>query len=240
MSALADLEIALRRDRAFGLLAHSHSHRAVHEDSLGLIKGRDAIMTRWLAGEPQEATIDADLGEMIAFTATDGTRQWHGHRWVWREEGRIVREVLIEDDGVAKAAPPAHAPLGELRAGSGQYAAGDRAILPPEFPADLAATADRLHTIWNGRCLDRGAELWLVPLIRALPDATFLFERGIAGAAASAILWRVHGHHETGQRIRLIGSSVIDTASGAVTSVLDTAAMAAQVDRTAIDYGAVG
>lgn len=240
MSALAELEVALRRDAAFGHLAQSHSHRATLEDSLGLIKGRDAIMTHWLAGDPHDVTIGVDLGDMIAFAATDGARHWQGHRWIWREEGRIVREVLIEDDGRPKAAAAVHAPMGELRAGRGQYAAGDPAILPPDFPAALAATADRLHAIWNGRCLDLGAEAWLVPLLRALPDATFLFERGIAGAVASAILWRVHGHHENGRRVRLIGSSVIDGKSGAVASVLDLAAMTAQVDRAMIDYGAVG
>lgn len=240
MSALAELEVALRRERALGQLADSHSHRATLEDSLGLIKGRDAITTRWLASEPQSVAIEVDLGGMIAFAASDGARTWHGHRWVWREDDRIVREVLIEDDGIAKTAPPAHVPLGELRAGRGQYAAGECAILPPDFPAGLAASADRLHAIWNGRCLNLGAEPWLVPLIRALPDATFLFERGIAGAAASAILWRVHGHHASGQRVRLIGSSVIDGESGAVTSVLDLAAMTAQLSRALIDYGAVG
>ena len=51
----------------------------------------------------------------------------------------------------------------------------------------------------------------------------------------TALLWRVHGHHAEGQRVRVIGSSVV--AGDAVESVIDHAAMAAQVERVAVDYG---
>ena len=72
---LADLEIALRRDRAYAQLAESHVHRATREDSLCLIKGRDAITAAWVNEDAAEITITADLDEMIAYkvTATAGS-----------------------------------------------------------------------------------------------------------------------------------------------------------------------
>ena len=64
---MADLEIALRRDRAYAQLADSHVHRATREDSLSLIKGRDAITAAWVNEDAAEITITADLDEMIAY-----------------------------------------------------------------------------------------------------------------------------------------------------------------------------
>jgi len=121
LSALADLETALRGGRAYAQLADSHVHRATREDSLGLKKGRDAITAAWVNEDAADITISADLGEMIAYKVNG----WPGHRWVWREEGRILREVVVEDRGEPKTAAPVHPPLGELRAARGQYAAGD-------------------------------------------------------------------------------------------------------------------
>jgi hypothetical protein len=230
MSALADLEIALRRDRAYARLAECHVHRATREDSLGLIKGRDAITAAWVGEDAADITITADLGEMIAYKV----KGWHGHRWVWREEGRILREVWVEDRGEPKTAPPAHLPLGELRPAQGQYAAGDAAILPPGFPTDARDIANWLHQAWNGRAFDLYDRAWLPALIRALPDATFLFEHAVVGEKQTAILWRVHGHHASGQRVRLIGSSVFT--GDADETVVDHSAMAAQVGRGVIDY----
>ncbi len=239
MSPLASLEIALRRDQAYAHLAESHVHRATREDTLGIIKGRDAITGAWVAEDAGDITIDHDLGDMIAYTVNGA---WQGHRWVWREEGRILREVAIEDRGEAKIASPAHPPLGELRSGLGQYAATSDAILPPDWPEEARAIAGHLHRIWNARSFDKGAEDWVAPLIRALPDATFTFERAIVADGKTAILWRVHGHHvggpnPSGQRVRLIGSSVV--MGGVVESVIDHAAMAAQLERVLVDYGAV-
>ncbi len=230
MSALADLEIALRRDRKLSLLAESHVHRAVREDSLGIIKGRDAIQTAWVNEEPADVVIDADLGDMIAYTAGG----WHGHRCVWREDGRIVREVVVEDRGRPRAAPPEHPPLGELRLGEGQYATGSTAILPPGFADAARPLADRLHRAWNGRALDLYDGAWLTELLRQLPDASFTFERGIATGDAIALLWRVQGHHANGQRVRLIGSTVM--AGERELTVFDQAAMKAQLQRPLIDY----
>ena len=231
MSPLATLEIALRRDRAYARLADSHAHRATREDSLGITKGRDALVAAWVDEDAADVSITADLGDMIAF-AVDG---WHGHRWVWREDGRILREVMVENRGQPKTAPPVHPPLGDLRAGSGQYAAGATAILPSGFPHDARNLADRLHQAWNGRAFNLYDGAWLPALIRALPDATFHFEHAIVGKAQIAILWRVHGHHASGQRVRLIGSSVVT--GDADETVIDHAAMAAQLERGVVDYG---
>ena len=232
MSDLATLETALRRDRNLAALADSHVHRATREDSLGIIRGRDAITTAWVNEDASDITITADLGEMIAYKV----KGWRGHRWVWREEGRILREVVIEDRGEAKSAPPAHPPLGELRSGEGQYSAGDTATLPPGFPEDARDVANWLHQAWNGRAFNLYDRAWLPTLIRQLPDAVFMFEHAVVGEKQSAILWRVMGHHSGGQRVKLIGSSVFT--GDADETVIDHAAMAAQLVRKTFDYGA--
>ena len=230
MSDLATLEITLRRDRNLAALAGSHVHRATREDSLGIIKGRDAITAAWVEEDASDIAITTDLGDMVAYKV----KGWRGHRWVWREEGRILREVVVEDRGDAKTAPPVHPPLGELRSGEGQYAAGDTAILPPGFPDDARDIANRLHQAWNGRAFNLFDRAWLPKLSRALPDATFHFEHAIVGDQQTAILWRVYGHHANGQRVRLIGSSVFT--GDADDTVIDHAAMAAQLGQSAIDY----
>ena len=241
MSFLASLETALRRDRNLAALAESHVHRATREDSLGIIKGRDAITAAWVNEDAADIAITADLADMIAYKVEG----WQGHRWVWREDGRILREVVVEDRGQdrdwPKLAPPAHPPLGELRSGTGQYSAGDTAALPTGFPEGARELANRLHQAWNGRAFNLYDRAWLPALIRQLPDATFYFEHAIEGERQTAILWRVMGHHAggpnpSGQRVRLIGSSVFtgDTDE----TVIDHAAMAAQLDRGVIDYGA--
>ena len=231
MSPLATLEIALRRDRNLTVLASSHAHRATREDSLGIIKGRDAITAAWVNEDASDITITADLGDMIACKVNG----WYGHRWVWREDGNILREVVIEDRGRAKVTPSAHPPLGELRSGKGQFSAGDCAILPPGFPEEARDIANWLHQAWNGRAFNLYDQAWLPALIRQLPDASFYFEHAIVGERQTAILWRLHGHHAGGQRVRLIGSSVLT--GDADETVIDHAAMTAQLGRTAIDYG---
>jgi hypothetical protein len=230
LSILAVLETALRRDRAYASLANSHVHRATREDSLGIIKGRDAITAAWVNEDAGDITITADLDDMIAYKV----KGWQGHRWVWREDDRIVREVVVEDRGTPKTAPPDHPPLGELRAGTGQYGAGETAILPPGFPEDARDIANWLHKAWNGRAFNLYDRAWLPALVRQLPDATFYFEHAVVSEKQTAILWRVHGHHENGQRVRLIGSSVFT--GDADDTVIDHAAMAAQLGRQVLDY----
>jgi hypothetical protein len=230
MSQLADLETALRCDRAYARLSQSHTHLASREDSLGILKGRDALTNAWIGEESTDLAITADMGNMIAYKVDD----WHGHRWVWRQDDRILREVVVEDRGVSKTAPPIHSPLGELRAGEGQFGATQHAILPPYFPEGARALADRLHQAWNNRAFDLYYQPWLSTLIRLLPDARFYFERAIMDSCQTALLWRVHGHHANGQRIRLIGSSIFtgDTDE----TILDHAALEAQAVGQMIDY----
>ena len=237
-SALAELETALRESQAYGRLAETHAHRAVREDSLGVLQGRDALTSDWIGKGPQTLRITADLGDMIAFSVEAEGRTWRGHRWVQREDGRVIREVLVEDTSVARDAPADHPPLGELRAGTGQLDAGLRAVLPPDFEPAARVLADKLHQAWNGRAFNLYAADWLTALVLALPDATFYFERAITLGDQTAILWRVHGHHSNGQRVRLIGSSVMG--SGTDDTVLDHAAMAAQLRRPIIDYSKAG
>jgi hypothetical protein len=238
VSPLATLETALRRDRAYAGLADSHVHRATREDSLGIIKGRDAITAAWVNEDAGDITITADLDEMIAYKVKGPKQNWQGHSWVWRDDGRILREVVVEDRGHdshgPKIASPVHPPLGELRSGKGQYAPDDHALLPPGFPEEARDIADWLHQAWNGRAFNLYDRAWLPALIRQLPDATFHFEHAVVGEKQTAILWRVHGHHTDGQRVRLIGSSVFT--GDADETVIDHAAMAAQVNRTNIDY----
>jgi hypothetical protein len=233
MSALADLETKLRRDRALSALAESHVHRATREDSLGIIKGRDAITAAWVEEDRSDLTITADLGDMIAYKV----KGWSGHRWIWREEGRILREIVVEDRGEPKIALPAHSPLGELRSGQGQYASGDTALLPPSFPQQAQDVANWLHQAWNGRAFNLYDQKWLTGLIRTLPDATFTFQHAIVTDRQTAILWRVHGHHTSGRRLRLIGSSVFT--GDADETLIDHAAMAAQLAGDIISYSSV-
>lgn len=238
-SELAILETRLRSARALGALSHSYVHRAKREDSLGFIIGRDAILADWTNQDRSAVSIVADLGEMIAFEVGNGAQIWCGHRWVTYEGGKIMGETLIENRGIAQDAHPIHPPLGELRAGRGQYAAGDVAIVPAGFPEAALPLVTLLHQAWNGRAFDLYETPWLLTLVRALPDATFYFERAIVGGDTVALLWRVHGHHANGQRVRLIGSSVMTWQDGKITSdmtVVDFDAFKAQLERELIDY----
>lgn len=237
MSPLAALETALRRDRAIARLAETHAHRATREDSLGLITGRDAITAAWVAEDAADIIITTDLPsgsgcDMIAYSV----KNWRGHRWVWREDDRILREIVIEGREGPKVAPSLHPPLGELRSGQGQFGAGDSAVLPPGFPEEARDIANRLHQAWNGRAFNLYDRAWLPALVRVLPDAGFYFEHAIVAGRQTAMLWRVHGHNAGGRRVRLIGSSVFT--GEADETVIDHEAMAAQLKGELIDYGA--
>jgi len=239
---LAALEIALRCRLEYARLAETHTHRSTLEDSWGIVKGREQVLACWVGQGRQEAAIRADLGEMIAFTVSEGDRDWPGHRWVTREQGRILREIVIEDRGVARRAPAEHSPLGELRAGMGQLSAGSRATLPAGFPEAAWPLANRLHAAWNGRAFDLYSAEWLTLIVTALPDATFYFERAVVAEDRIALLWRVFGHDASGRRIRLIGSGLF-TATGAGEYrcdeiVLDQAAFKAQMSKPMLDYSA--
>ena len=240
MSELAELEIALRCRLEYARLADTHTQRSSLEDNWEIVKGREQILARWVTQGRQEAAISADLGDMIAFTASEGQCHWPGHRWVTREQGRILREIVIEDRGLARQAPAGHSPLGELRADMGQLPAGGTAIFPVEFPEAARPLANRLHAAWNGRAFDLYSADWLTLIVTALPDATFYFERALVAEERIALLWRVFGHSSQGRRVRLIGSALFSvTSSGEYRCdevVLDHAAFAAQMNKPMIDY----
>lgn len=238
-SDLAKLEKSLRTNRALADLSAHYVHRARREESLGFLVGRDSILSDWVAQDTAPVSIEADFGDMIAFLVGRGKSAWRGHRWVVRDEGKVIAETLIENRAVSKTAPAIHPPLGELRAGRGQYDAGETPPLPADFPDHARPLATLLHKAWNGRAFDLYAAPWLSLVLKHLPDASFYFERALVQGDQVAILWRVHGHHSGGQRVRLIGSSVMGFANGVITSdltCLDFAAFDAQIERDVIEY----
>lgn len=239
MIGLGELEADLWQGR-YHRLADSHVHRAVREDSLGVIKGRDAIIASWIAEDGLVGQVMDQIGDMVIVGASDAGRQqagdWRLHRWVWREDGRILREVEVTNRERALVAPPAHRPLGELDAGRGQYAASAEPDFPPGFPAAARTFAVAVHRQWNARDFSAPIPPEMRSLIRALPDARVFFEHAAVSERGIALLLRIMGHHATGQRIRLIGSmTIID---GASEYVIDMAAYQAQLTRPMIDYGA--
>lgn len=234
MSVLAELENALWRGE-YHRLADSHSHRAIREDSLSVTKGRDAILARWVENADLAAQVTCDVGDMVAVVAADNG--WLLHRWVWREEGRILREVEMTNRPREIAASPVHPPIGELRAGLGQFAAPAQPDLPPRFPEPARELASSLHHAWNGRAFSSGVPSEIRTLIRDMPDATFYFEHAAVCGDAIAVLFRVAGHHPSGRRIRLIGSHLIQPGAEPQT-IVDWSAYAAQQAAQHIDYGA--
>lgn len=236
MSALADLENALWKGE-YQRLAESHAHRTVREDSLGVTKGRDAIIAKWVETAQLTAAVTTDLGDMVAVES--GDKDWQLHRWVWREDDRILREVEITNRQRELLAPSVHPPLGELRAGKGQYAASNEAELPPGFPDDAAPLAHELHNAWNGRAFSVAPPQAILTLISDLPDATFYFEHAVVAGQATAILFRVMGHSRSGHRIRLFGSCLVPKDSPAEL-VMDWPAYAAEESGETIDYAQPG
>lgn len=269
MTTLAEFERRLLSLGDASVFDETHLHRAVREDDWGIIKTRDRLRAASVAaladdglGEP---VIEHDLGDMIAFATAQG---WREHRWVRREGERIVAETLVVD-GAARACAlgrdpaaeatrlaaihPVHAPLGELRSGAGQLAAPEQPLLPANFPEAALPAAVRLHRLWNARALHLAVADWGGPadavageaafalaLLKRLPDATLTFERALAQGHHVALLWRLHGHDDSGKRIRAIGSSIATMQGERVVAermLLDTLSIAARPLRPVIDYG---
>lgn len=280
MSDLAELETSVRAHRAFDAIESAYLHRAWRDDDYGRTRGRAAIRDAALAEIAEEGAgpvrIVDDLGDMIVVETAAG---WRMHRWVRRDGERIVTETLIRDgaararalgrdfgaDAARRGAESAiHAPLGELRAGLGQFATTRDAVLPHDFPDVARRHADAMHRVWNGRAFGRLGEArwrgpdgcegngetaagWLTGLFAALPDAVVLFERAIVAPDRVALLWRLHGHHiadgfgvvATGRRVRCHGSSVLTLTNGAVVAedvLIDTLALVAQLHCPVIEY----
>lgn len=233
MSALAVLENALWLGK-YSCLADSHSHRAIREDSMSISKGRDAILAKWVEVGDLEATVALDLGDMVAVQSANN--DWQLHRWVWREDGRILREVEITNRRRDLVAPPVHPPIGELRAGLGQFAATAEPELPSQFPEEAIGLAQTLHSAWNGRAFSDEMPEAVRSLIQDMPDATFYFEHAIVGEGATAVLFRMAAHHHSGRRIRLFGSHVVNS-NGSAETLLDWSAYVAQQTGSHIQYG---
>lgn len=244
-----------------GSLAETHLHRATRTTTLGWLRGRDALIAADVADysaiAPATTIIAADLPGLSISHIQTAAGVWSRHCWQHREGALVINETLVED-GTARAvalsrdslqvayeaAQPRHAPFGELRAGTGQLAAGPFAVLPPGFGENATAVANALHRVWNGRDFGALATLWspevawrgpqgaggerhalahwIAALLTQLPDAVMLFEASAEACDTVALLWRLHGHHHgeafgiapTGTRVRLIGSTFLRLADG--------------------------
>jgi hypothetical protein len=233
MSALAILENALWSGE-YSSLADSHSHRAIREDSISISKGRDAILAKWVEVGDLAANVAIDLEDMVAVQGANN--EWQLHRWVWREDGRILREVEVTNRQRDLVAPSVHPPIGELRAGLGQYAATAEPELPPQFPEEARGFAQTLHSAWNGRAFAGEVPEAIRSLIQDMPDATFYFEHAIVRDGTTAVLFRVAAHHHSGRRVRLFGSHLVNKDEDAET-VVDWSAYVAQQTEGHIQYG---
>ena len=258
MSYADALEAALARG-AIGGLAEQYLHRARRETCFGTLVGRDAITA---ANLELAATIAPDVSvrvrsctpslTIVAIDRPDGSRE-RQHRWLWREGERVVRESVVGAYGggneqklqAIAAQAPLHPPLGEVRSGGGQLAAGATSW----FSDGPDWLLDALHRIWNGRRFDEierlyapgatwsgpdaqngGPELfrsWIMRLLARHPDATLLFERAEEVGESVGLLWRLIVHQE-GRRCHMLGSSLMVVADGRVVedeTLLDLAAL---------------
>ena len=267
---LEHLERDLTRRLAFARYETDYLHRATRETSLDFFHGRAALLEDSLseASHFRDATLDevSILPDAIAVrvhatAANSGAAiAFRRHRWVRREGAFIAAETVIADGRALlekrfEAAIAAQvkqrfamAPLGELRAGAGQRAIGQAALLTHEPPAKVRAVCDALHLIWNGhrfdtietayaetatwvgpaeRAGDRGAmRNWLVGLLADLPDAVWTVDRWSAEGDRIGVLWRLFAHHvrpafglePTGRRLRLLGSTFVQLQGGRIVS----------------------
>ena len=242
-------------------LATTHLHRATRTSTLHWLRGREALIADdlatlvALAGGSVSALAVVEALRVTGFQTEAGT--WRRHCWSRYEADRVVAETVVEDtasrlaalgvdvgaaaEQLASACP---LPLGELRAGAGQQAAGPYALLPPGIDPAARPVCDFLHRLWNGRDMAlagwspavswRGPDglagerqalrAWVLGLLVQLPDAVLMFEAAAVGGDKIAVLWRLHGHHHvdalglpaSGRRIRLIGSSLVNMVDGAI------------------------
>jgi hypothetical protein len=147
-----------------------------------------------------------------------------------------LREVEITNRQRDLVAPPLHPPIGELRAGLGQYAATPEPELPPQFPEEALGFVKTLHSAWNGRAFSSDVPETIRSLIQDMPDATFYFEHAIVRDGTTAILFRIAAHHHSGRRIRLFGSHLVNK-DGDTETVVDWSAYIAQQTEAHIQYG---
>ena len=243
----------------------TYFHRTSRATTLDWLRGRDAVVAADLADRIATANLSQTTETVGCVTLSrvrnDAGAGWSRHVWSRTEGEFVVGETLVEDgagrctalghdfgteaERVAERAT-IHAPLGELRAGSGQFAAGDEAQLPPGLPEAIRPIAGIIHRVWNGRdfaALDRlwaedvawrgpdgrqgdraALASWIAALIGKFDDAVLLLEDAVLEGNRAALLWRLHGHQSAaafgvspaGARVRLIGSTVLRLRDGRV------------------------
>ena len=201
--SLAPAYAAAYAQGAFGELAERYLHRAVVEDSLGVIVGRDAIVAEAIRTASAFEDISATLlhdGEALGVIEMSGTIDGRAvrlreHRWSRFEGQRVAEDLLVVDRGALDLdfsmlgdAHPMQPPLGELRSGEGQFWAGSTAGFGGAvfggagFGGAGSDVADALHRIWNARQLDTIARLYA-------PDARWSGPGGRSGGPEAMRAW---------------------------------------------------
>ncbi len=243
----------------------TYFHRTSRTTTLDWLRGRDALVAADLADRIETGKFAVTTETVGCLTLhrfrNDAGSGWSRHVWSRTEGEFVVSETVVEDGAASCRAlshdfetkaqrlgesAVIHVPLGEMRAGSGQFAAGETALLPPGLPEAIRPIADVIQRAWNGRdfaALDRlwaqdvawtgpdsqqgnraALVSWIAALIGKFDDAVLLFEEAILEGDRAALLWRLHGHHSAeafgvspaGTRIRLIGSTVLRLLDGRV------------------------
>jgi hypothetical protein len=246
----------------------NRTHREAHGQ---VMVGRDAIRLALAAeaawGSIPQVAIEADLGDVVATAITvsgdpsAGSRR--RHHWLTWEARRIARELIVGDSPQLEIRQERSVglfrPLGERRAGAGQFAVGEHAIVPDSASASDAPILDALHRIWNGRDLAttetlytpnaqwRGpagrsggpseARAWVNSVLTDLPDSWLLFERVARSGDRLAVLWRLIAD-EGERRLHLLGSSIFTIAGDMVSTedtLVDEAALGLQRSLPIID-----
>ena len=242
-------------------------HRAHRVTGGSGLAGRDSIRSA-LAGQvapdpEQRVTVDSDLGDVVAVTVAGGGNRasLRSHHWLTLEDSRIAHELVVGDDGTADQGSPwaLFRPLGERRAGAGQLAVGEQALLPRDPGSEARKILDGIHALWNGRDFSRVESLydeeaqwtgpsgqaggkgdmrsWVLDLLSSLPDSWLLFERIVEHAEQLAILWRLVAD-EGERRLHLQGSTILTLAGGRIVrddTLIDEAGLAAQRTQPIID-----
>jgi hypothetical protein len=245
----------------------NRTHREAHGQ---VMVGRDAIRAALGAeaawGSIPQVAIEADLGDVVATAITvsgdpsAGSRR--RHHWLTWEARRIARELIVgdsPDSATQVRSVGLFRPLGERRAGAGQFAVGEHAIVPDSASASDGPILDALHRIWNGRDLAttetlyapnaqwRGpagrlggpseARTWVSSVLADLPDSWLLFERVARSGDRLGVLWRLIAD-EGERRLHLLGSSIFTLAGDRVSAedtLLDEAGLRTQRSLPIID-----
>jgi hypothetical protein len=197
---------------AYGSLGDTYLHRAVREDALGVIHGRDAIVDEAIAigaaFRHPEVTIVHD-GPCLGIVEVAGQFEgglwgmprsaapaygtYREHRWSRHEGDRVLEDVVVGDRISLLAAlgsdiEGAAAALGAanpMPPALGELRSGEGQLaVGPEagFEGPGAEFVNALHRIWNGRRLDEIASLYT-------DDAIWHGPGGRRGGSADLRAW---------------------------------------------------